>query len=334
MALAGVIKTQARHIADFNAALVDLVAHHRLAPPLLTPSVVQNVWEMYQGETGKAAFPFGPEMVYEAAASYVVTEEALYAVLHLPLLGEAFIYYVQQDFPLVLPSGPIFLHAKEEAYLAVTEDDRYYLVLTEEELASCHVLGATRVCAGAVLRTRWTDGCLPALYRGEDVAVRRHCQEVPVQVPWVLSGGAGDPPQHRLWTAERLSYVVQCANGTKHLQDWKPGVHTFQQDRECSIAAEVFYLEPWRKRFQSIDVVRTFSYSSGLDEEWKSSAVVHNLTSVQNVIEPYVDAAPKMFIAACAAVIGIMILFGTLLVLAIRRFRNRPTEEQANAVPS
>ena len=72
---------------------------------------------------------------------------------------------------------------------------------------------------------------------------------------------------------------------------------------------------------------------SGLDE-WKSSAVVHNLTSVQNVIVPYVNAAPKMFIAACATVIGVMILFGNLLVLAIRRFRNRPTEEQANAVPS
>ncbi len=47
-------------------------------------------------------------MVYEAAASYVVTEETLYAVLHLHLFGEAFVYYVQQDFPLVLPSGPIF----------------------------------------------------------------------------------------------------------------------------------------------------------------------------------------------------------------------------------
>ncbi len=135
LALAGVIETQARHIADFNTELVNLVAHDRLAPPLLTPSVVQDVWEMYQGKTGKAAFPFGPEMVYEAAASYVVTEETLYAVLHLPFLGKAFIYYVQQDVPFVLPSGPIFLRAKEEAYLAVTEDDRYYLVLTEEELA-------------------------------------------------------------------------------------------------------------------------------------------------------------------------------------------------------
>ena len=104
------IETQARHIADFNAALVDLVAHHRLAPPLLTPSVVQSVWRMYQEETGVAAFPFGPEMVYEAAASYVVTEETLYAVLHLPLLGEAFVYYVQQDFPLILPSGPNFFY--------------------------------------------------------------------------------------------------------------------------------------------------------------------------------------------------------------------------------
>ena len=44
LALARVIKTQARHIADFNAALVDFVVHHRLAPPLLTPSVVQKVW--------------------------------------------------------------------------------------------------------------------------------------------------------------------------------------------------------------------------------------------------------------------------------------------------
>ncbi len=82
LASPGVIETQARHITDFNTALVDLVAHHRLVPPLLTPSVVQDVWEMYQEETGKAAFPFGPEMVNEAAASYVVTEKTLYAVLH------------------------------------------------------------------------------------------------------------------------------------------------------------------------------------------------------------------------------------------------------------
>ncbi len=84
------IETQARSIADFNSALVDLVA--------------------------------------------------LYAVLHLPLLGEALIYYVQheQDFLLLLPLSPIFLRPKEEAYLEVTEDDRYYLVLTEEELALCH----------------------------------------------------------------------------------------------------------------------------------------------------------------------------------------------------
>ena len=71
---------------------------------------------------------------------------------------------MQQDFPLILPPG--------QAYLVVTDDNQYYLVLTVEELASCYVLGATRVCAGAVLRTRWTDGCLPVLYQGEDVAVR------------------------------------------------------------------------------------------------------------------------------------------------------------------
>ena len=155
-----------------------------------------------------------------------------------------------------------------------------------------------------------------------------------MQVPWVLSGGGGDPPQHRLWTAERLSYIVQCANGTKHLQDWQPGVHTFKQDRKCSISAEVFYLEPWRKRFQSVDIIRTFSYMSGLDEEWKSSAVVQNLTSVQNVVKPYVNAAPKMFIAACATVIGIIILFRTLFFLAIRRFCNRWSAGQANPAPS
>ena len=124
------IETQAQHIADFNAALVDLVAHHRLAPPLLTLSVVQMVWEIYEEETGTASFLFGPEMVYEAAGSYMLTEETLYTVLHLPLLGESFVYYVQQDFALILPSGPVFLRPKEEAYLAVTEDDRYYLVLT------------------------------------------------------------------------------------------------------------------------------------------------------------------------------------------------------------
>ena len=83
-----------------------------------------------------------------------------------------------------------------------------------------------------------------------------------------------------------------------------------------------------------MDIVRTFGYTSGLDEEWKSSAVLHKLTSVQNVVEPYVDAAPKMFIAACSTVIGVMILLVTLMVLAIRRFRNRSSAEQANAAPS
>ncbi len=83
-----------------------------------------------------------------------------------------------------------------------------------------------------------------------------------------------------------------------------------------------------------VDVVRTISYTSGLDKEWKSSAVVHNLTTIQNVVEPYVNAAPKMFITACAAVIGVMVLIGSLLVLAIRRFRVCSAVEQANAAPS
>ncbi len=144
---------------------------------------------------------------------------------------------------------------------------------------------------------------------------------MPVQVPWVLSGGGGDPPQNRLWTAERLSYVVQCANGTKQLQDWQPRVHSFQQDRECSIAADAFYLEPWKNRLQSVDIVRTFGYTSGLDDVRKRSAVVHNLTSIQNAVEPYVDAAPKMFIAAFTAVIGAM----------IHRFRNCSPAEQSDS---
>ncbi len=131
--------------------------------------------------------------------------------------------------------------------------------------------------------------------------------------------GGEDPPQHLLWTVERLSYVMQCANGTKQLWDWQPGVHFFQQDQRCSITADAFYLEPWRKRFQSVDIIRTFGNTSGLDKEWKSSAVVNNLTSVKNVVEPYVNVAPNMFIAACAS---------------IRRFRNRSSAEQANAAPS
>ncbi len=44
-------------------------------------------------------------MVDEAAALYVMTEEMLYSVMHLPLLGEAFVYYVQKDFPFILRSG-------------------------------------------------------------------------------------------------------------------------------------------------------------------------------------------------------------------------------------
>ncbi len=122
-----------------------------------------------------------------------------------------------------------------------------------------------------------------------------------MQVPCVLFGAGGDPPQHHLWTVERLSYLVQCTSGTKQLRDWKPGVHAFQQDRECNIAVEELYLELWRKIFLWNDIVRTISYTSGLGEGWKSSTVVHNLTSVQNVIVPYVNAAPKMFIAACTA---------------------------------
>ncbi len=108
---------------------------------------------------------------------------------------------------------------------------------------------------------------------------------------------------------------------------------TFKKDRECSIAAEAFYLELWRKRFQSIDMVRTFSKTNGLDEESKNSSIIRNLTSVQNVIEPYEDAAPKMFIATCATVIGVMTLFGTLSVFGIRRFRNCASTEQANPAP-
>ncbi len=228
--------------------MVDLVAHHRLALPLLTPSVVQRVWEMYQEETGTTAFPFGPEMVYKATASYVETEETLYAVLHLPLLGKALIYYVQPDIPLILPSGLVSMH--QGGGIPGGDGGRLVLPL------------AGRGGVGFVPRARchpslhWRspedvldDGCLPGLYRGEDGAVCQYCQEVSVKVPWVLAGGGGDPLQHRLWTVERLLYMVQCTNGTKQPQDLQSGVHSFEQDRECSIKADTFYLDPWRKSF-------------------------------------------------------------------------------------
>ncbi len=131
---------------------------------------------------------------------------------------------------------------------------------------------------------------------------------------------------------EHLLTVVQCAKGTKHLQEWQPKVDSFRQDQEFSIATKAFHLEPWI--FQSLDIVRTFSYMSWLDEEWKKNAVIHNLTSVHNVVELYVNVAPKMFITACATIIGVMILFGTLLVLSNNRFRVRSAMEQASAAPS
>ncbi len=60
LALPGVIETKARLSVDFNAGLFDLVLPHRLAPPLLTPQVVQTVWGMYQEETVGTAFLLGP----------------------------------------------------------------------------------------------------------------------------------------------------------------------------------------------------------------------------------------------------------------------------------
>ena len=71
-----------------------------------------------------------------------------------------------------------------------------------------------------------------------------------------------------------------------------------------------------------------------MEKEWKKNAVVHNLPSVQNVIEPYVNAALKMLIAAFTAIISVMIYFKALLVLAISIFRNCRSEEQLNAAIS
>ncbi len=66
----------------------------------------------------------------------------------------------------------------------------------------------------------------------------------------------------------------------------------------------------------------------------ESTAVIQNLTSEQNAIELYVNAALKMFIARCATIIGVKILFGTLLGLEIPRFHNHSSTEQANPAPS
>lgn len=52
------------------------------------------------------------------------------------LLGKAFVHNIHHDFPLILPTGPVLLRVKEKAYLVVTEDDWYYLVLTEENFVS------------------------------------------------------------------------------------------------------------------------------------------------------------------------------------------------------
>ena len=65
--------------------------------------------------------------------------------------------------------------------------------------------------------------------------------------------------------------MLQCAISTQRPQKWQLGMHSFQKVLECSVALEVFYLEPWRKRFLLVDDVRTLKYASGFDGEWRKS---------------------------------------------------------------
>ena len=89
-------------------------------------------------------------MVYEAAASYVVTEETLYAVLHLPLLREAFVCYVQQEFPLMLPfSRALLLLLSSTVVIAtVGSSQPCELIFSPFDSTFCYAGVYTAVCSG------------------------------------------------------------------------------------------------------------------------------------------------------------------------------------------
>ncbi len=86
-------------------------------------------------------------MVFEAAASYVVKEEKLYAVLH---LREAFVCYVQQEFPLMLPfSRALLLLLSSTVVIAtVGSSQPCELIFSPFDSTFCYAGVYTAVCSG------------------------------------------------------------------------------------------------------------------------------------------------------------------------------------------
>ena len=78
------------------------------------------------------------------------------------------------------------------------------------------------------------DGRLPA-----SPVSRRRCGS-----SLTLQGGACAGLLGPFWLGRGPSAAPFVDCGVPFLKDWQSGVHTFQQDRECSIATEAFYLKP------------------------------------------------------------------------------------------
>ena len=180
------ITTQLRRNVGLVTSAVSHAQRHRLAPGVFSSESMQAVVDHVQlvaEDNDYISFVHHPSDLYQLETSYLYepNNKTFITILHVPMVKKEHLLTMYKFLPL-----PLATHLGENSSLvpdvghqdiiAVEADQKGYKVLSSSDLLHCLHLGNHHFCQGDnILSTNFKSTCLGAIYMGDYLSTRRHC---------------------------------------------------------------------------------------------------------------------------------------------------------------
>jgi len=247
-----------------SRGLSSIITSGRLSSDIVPFRSMKKIWSSVAALSTDFSLPFHlpPEALYELPVSVQETAPHVFNVtVSVPFTHAMATLYSVSSFPIQLPmlSYPVQLLSHD--YLAVSQHNSEYWILSEKDLKSCMQISAHYFCPEFLTRLNFEDHCLSAIYRGLWDAVLQRCHFTQASEGWDISVTSNVTDKvYAIFTSTVLPYHIQCRNGSLFADSWPKGFHSTVVPSDCMIRADPFQLRSIHRIEYSLPFVQSFDW--------------------------------------------------------------------------
>jgi hypothetical protein len=300
---------------------------HKLSPKLVPASRLLRIFNMLGRRVSNAGYQLlmeGPAQLFGADVSYSSNGTAITAYVHAPAAPAGtktkMRLFEHKPIPVLGNNNTYFWVTADKQYLAVDEDNKFFVQLSAEELEECSRSNFDVLCPLVFPRLEGgTSACLPALFNGQEEVIRSTCNAIEAKKSTFMLGF--NSTAILVFSATTTTVSTSCPNGDATEVEHFQGTALVDVAHGCTAAVEEFFFKAV-KGHPPADLHEIVKLPQG-DMSWATipkMATVAPTNDTTSTLTPYEDwSGPSVMLIAGILLVGALLSIAMTMVIVRRR---------------